>query len=94
MCFFSRPSPPPLPEPRPTPPKPEKTAERVVVGDNRTRPAPNRPSPSRPTVSGQQTTSETGRKRTGQRTSRARRLGTAQLRIPLNPNQGSSDLRY
>ena len=89
MCFFSRPSPPPLPEPRPTPPKPEKTAERVVVGDNRTRPAP-----SRPTVSGQQTTSETGRKRTGQRTSRARRLGTAQLRIPLNPNQGSSDLRY
>ena len=94
MCFFSRPSPPPLPEPRPTPPKPEKTAERVVVGDNRTRPAPNRPSPSRPQVSGQQTTSETGRKRTGQRTSRARRLGTSQLRIPLRKNQGASDLRY
>ena len=78
MCFGSRPSPPPLPEPRPTPPRPEPTAERVVVGSNRTRPAPNRP-----TVSGQQTTGETGRKRTGQRQQRARRLGTRSLRIPL-----------
>ena len=92
MCFFSRPSPPPLPEPRPTPPKPEKTAERVVVGDKRTRPAPSRPSPA--SVTGQQTTGETGRKRTGQRQQRARRLGTSQLRIPLRKNQGASDLRY
>ena len=83
MCF-GRPSPPPLPEPRPTPPKPEKTAQRVVVGDNRTRPAP----------SGQQITTTGGRKRTGQRVARARRLGTAMLRIPLNPNQSTSDLRY
>ena len=84
MCF-GRPSPPPLPEPRPTPPKPEKTAQRVVVGDNRTRPS---------SVTGQQTTTTGGRKRTGQRQSRARRLGTAMLRIPLNPNQSTSDLRY
>ena len=35
-----------------------------------------------------------GRKRTGQRTARARRLGTAQLRIPLAANQGTSNLRY
>ena len=35
MCVFSRPSPPPLPEPRPTAPRPEKTAERVVVGQQR-----------------------------------------------------------
>ena len=82
MCFGGPPSPPPLPEPRPTPPKPEKTAERVLVGTNR------------PSVSGQQTTAEGGKKRTGQRTSRARRLGTAMLRIPLTDNQGSSDLRY
>jgi len=81
MCF-GRPSPPPLPEPRPTPPKPEKTAERVVVGT------------SRPSVSGQQTTTTGGKKRTGQRQTRARRLGTAMLRIPLNPNQSTSDLRY
>ena len=81
MCF-GRPSPPPLPEPRPTPPKPEKTADRVLVGTNR------------PSVSGQQTTAQGGKKRTGQRTSRARRLGTAMLRIPLNPNQSTSDLRY
>ena len=86
MCF-GRPSPPPLPEPRPTPPKPEKTAQRVVVGDNRTRPATS-------SVTGQQTTTTGGRKRTGQRQSRARRLGTAMLRIPLNPNQSTSDLRY
>ena len=38
--------------------------------------------------------SSTGKKRTNQRTSRARRLGTAMLRIPLTDNQGSSDLRY
>ena len=82
MCFGGPPSPPPLPEPRPTPPKPEKTAERVLVGT------------SRPSVSGQQTTAEGGKKRTGQRTTRARRLGTAMLRIPLTDNQGSSDLRY
>ena len=81
MCF-GRPSPPPLPEPRPTPPKPEKTAQRVLVGTNR------------PSVSGQQTTPTGGRKRTGQRQTRARRLGTAMLRIPLNPNQSTSDLRY
>jgi len=92
MCFGGRPSPPPLPEPRPTPPKPEKTAERVVVGSNRTKPAPSRPKPN---VTGQQTTGETGRKRTGQRQQRAKRLGTSQLRIPLmKKNQGSSDLRY
>ena len=83
MCF-GRPSPPPLPEPRPTPPKPEKPAQKVVVGDNRTRPAP----------SGQQITTTGGRKRTGKRVARARRLGTAMLRIPLNPNQSTSDLRY
>ena len=82
MCFGRRPSPPPLPEPRPTPPKPEKTAQRIVVGTNR------------PSMSGQQTTETGGKKRTGQRTSRARRLGTAMLRIPLNPNQSTSDLRY
>ena len=81
MCL-SRPSPPPLPEPRPTPPKPEKTAERVLVGTNR------------PSVSGQQTTAAGGKKRQGQRRQRASRLGTAQLRIPLRSNQGSSDLRY
>ena len=83
MCLGRRPSPPPLPEPRPTPPKPEPTAERVVVGSNRTRPAPSRPAPTRATVSGQQTTGETGRKRTGQRQQRASRLGTRSLRIPL-----------
>tara|TARA_B100000073_G_scaffold329524_1_gene317177 strand:- start:4873 stop:5121 length:249 start_codon:yes stop_codon:yes gene_type:complete len=82
MCVGRRPSPPPLPEPRPTPPKPEQTAQRVLVGTNR------------PSVSGQQTTTTGGRKRTGQRQSRARRLGTAMLRIPLNPNQSTSDLRY
>ena len=76
MCFGRPPSPPPLPEPRPTPPKPERTADRVVVGDDRTRPAPA-------SVTGQQTTGETGRKRTGQRQQRARRLGTRSLRIPL-----------
>ena len=92
MCFGSRPAPPPpLPEPRPTPPKPEKTAERVVVGSNRTKPAPSRPKPA---VTGQQTTGETGRKRTGQRQIQARRRGTSQLRLPLLKNQGSSDLRY
>ena len=94
MCFGGRPSPspPPLPEARPTPPKPEKTAERVVVGSNRTKPAPAKPKPN---VTGQQTTGETGRKRTGQRQQRAKRLGTSQLRIPLmKKNQGSSDLRY
>ena len=77
MCF-GRPSPPPLPEPRPTPPKPEKTAERVLVGTNR------------PT----QKTKDGSGKRTGQRSTRARRLGTAMLRIPLTGNQGSSNLRY
>ena len=35
MCIFSSPKPPPLPEPRPTAPRPEKTAERVVVGQQR-----------------------------------------------------------
>ena len=35
MCVFSSPKPPPLPEPRPTAPRPEKTAERVVVGQQR-----------------------------------------------------------
>ena len=84
MCVGRRsaPTPPPLPAPRPIPPKPEKTAERVLVGTNR------------PSISGQQTTAEGGKKRTGQRTTRARRLGTAMLRIPLTDNQGSSDLRY
>ena len=37
MCIFSSPKPPPLPEPRPTAPRPEKTAERVVVGQQRSR---------------------------------------------------------
>ena len=36
MCVFNRPSPPPLPEPRPTAPRPEQTARRVVVGQQRT----------------------------------------------------------
>tara|TARA_R100001129_G_scaffold76011_1_gene51981 strand:+ start:97 stop:315 length:219 start_codon:yes stop_codon:yes gene_type:complete len=35
MCFFSS-KPPKLPEPVETPPKPEKTAERVVLGQKRT----------------------------------------------------------
>ena len=35
MCVFSSPNPPPLPEPRPTAPRPEQTAERVVVGQQR-----------------------------------------------------------
>jgi len=81
MCG-GRPSPPPLPETRPTPPKPEKTAERVLVGTNR------------PSVSGQQKTKDGSGKRTGQRGQRARRLGTSMLRIPLKTNQGSTDLRY
>ena len=34
MCA-GRPKPPPLPEPEPTAPRPEKTADRVVVGANR-----------------------------------------------------------
>ena len=38
MCVFSSPKPPPLPEPRPTAPKPEKTAQRVVVGQQRVGP--------------------------------------------------------
>ena len=66
MCFFSRTSPPPLPEPRPTAPRPEETAERVVVGSNRSE------------------TKEGEKKRKGQRTTRARRLGTQSLRIPLS----------
>ena len=85
MCFFSRPSPPPLPEPRPTPPRPEKTAERVVVGTNRT---------TRPKSSSSETDTtkgETGKKRKGQRTTRARRLGTQSLRIPLSTTR---NLRY
>ena len=36
MCVGRRPSPPPLPEPRPIAPRPEKTAERVVFGQQRT----------------------------------------------------------
>tara|TARA_R100001510_G_scaffold47534_1_gene44895 strand:+ start:255 stop:485 length:231 start_codon:yes stop_codon:yes gene_type:complete len=37
MCVgpFKPPSPPPLPEPRPTAPRPERTAERVVFGRQR-----------------------------------------------------------
>tara|TARA_B100000614_G_scaffold85402_1_gene76838 strand:- start:811 stop:1032 length:222 start_codon:yes stop_codon:yes gene_type:complete len=35
MCVGGRPKPPPLPEPQPTAPRPEKTAERVVVGNKR-----------------------------------------------------------
>jgi len=35
MCVFNRPSPPPLPEPTPTAPRPEPTAQRVVLGDQR-----------------------------------------------------------
>ena len=37
MCVGGRPKPPPLPEPQPTAPRPEKTAERVVVGNKRTK---------------------------------------------------------
>ena len=40
MCVFNRPSPPPLPEPTPTAPRPEQTARRVVVGDQRSRQRP------------------------------------------------------
>ena len=36
MCVFPSPKPPPLPEPRPTAPRPEQTAKRVVVGEQRT----------------------------------------------------------
>ena len=36
MCVFSSPKPPPLPEPRPTAPRPEQTARRVVMGQQRT----------------------------------------------------------
>jgi hypothetical protein len=36
MCIFNKPSPPPLPESRPTAPRPEKTAENVVVGQQKT----------------------------------------------------------
>ncbi len=81
MCFGRRsaPTPPPLPAPRPTPPKPEKTAERVLVGTKR------------PSQSGQ--TEPGTSKREGTRVQRVKRLGTSQLRIPLN-NQGSSNLRY
>jgi len=35
MCVFNRPKPPKLPEPRPTAPKPEQTAKRVSVGQQR-----------------------------------------------------------
>ncbi len=36
MCVFNRrPSPPPLPEPTPVAPRPEPTARRVVIGDQR-----------------------------------------------------------
>ena len=35
MCVFSRPKPPPLPEPTPVAPRPEQTAKRVVIGDQR-----------------------------------------------------------
>jgi hypothetical protein len=45
MCVFSRPKPPPLPEPRPTAPRPEQTARRVVVGDQRS--SKRRPGESR-----------------------------------------------
>ncbi len=37
MCVFNRPSPPPLPKPQPIAPRPEPTARRVVVGQQRTR---------------------------------------------------------
>ena len=35
MCVFSSPKPPPLPEPKPIAPRPEQTAKRVVVGEQR-----------------------------------------------------------
>ena len=35
MCVFSRPKPRPLPEPNAVPPRPEPTAKRVVLGDQR-----------------------------------------------------------
>ena len=35
MCVFSRPKPPPLPEPVETAPRPEQTARRVLIGDQR-----------------------------------------------------------
>jgi len=83
MCIFNRPSPPPLPEPRPVAPKPEKTAQRVVVGQQRTA-APA-------------STSGEGRRLRGRKSIRnVRRLGTASLIIPLL-NQGrvsTGNLKY
>jgi len=35
MCVFNIPKPPKLPEPTPTSPRPEPTAQRVVIGDQR-----------------------------------------------------------
>jgi len=40
MCVFNRPSPPPLPEPVETAPRPEPTARRVLVGNQRSRQRP------------------------------------------------------
>tara|TARA_A200000159_G_scaffold58391_1_gene53905 strand:+ start:687 stop:914 length:228 start_codon:yes stop_codon:yes gene_type:complete len=46
MCVGRRPSPPPLPEPRPIAPRPEKTAERVVFGQQRTQVQKRRKTPT------------------------------------------------
>ena len=86
MCIFSRPAPPPpLPEPRPVAPKPEKTAQRVVVGQQRTA------APASASKTGE------GRRLRGRKSIRnVRRLGTASLRIPLlnQGNVSTGNLKY
>ena len=81
MCVFNRPSPPPLPEPRPTPPPPEKTAQRVVVGSQRT---------------GKRTEGLQRGRRKQSNIRSARRVGTRSLIIPLlNQGQmGPGNLNY
>jgi len=49
MCVFNRPSPPPLPEPTPIAPRPEPTARRVVLGQQRTEGQRRRKSPTQRT---------------------------------------------
>ena len=83
MCVFNRPSPPPLPEPRPTPPPPEKTAQRVVVGSQRT-------------ATGKRTEGLQRGRRKQSNIRSARRVGTRSLIIPLlNQGQmGPGNLNY
>ena len=87
MCVFNRrPSPPPLPEPRPTAPPPEKTAQRVVVGAQRTG-----TQTSRKRIEG---LSRGRRKQSSIRS--ARRVGTNSLIIPLASQRqtGLGNLNY